>query len=240
MPRKQSRQQRFTSAFPMWNITTVEGSNKVSCLCLECREETTFTAQTLNYIVKSGKTIECKSLTCDPPIPNGPWTHLHTDLENKRLLIECEECLREYWYHKLDASYFVCFCQLKTKQKEAAIYDELCDAGHTVLREVYFGKNRSSHKCDMMVVDGEREIFIEVDGPEHYSAVKRAADKTFHDLFLKNRKNTQFLVRIDDRLRPWVIESFALELENTVLHPVSELYGHCETKPGETPIFKEL
>lgn len=235
MPR-QTRQQRFTSAFPQWNTLVNEGSNRVLCLCLECEEQTTFTAQALNRLAKLGAQPVCKSLLCSPPIPKGPWNHLDTDHENRRLLLECEECQREHWHHKLDASYLVCFCTLKTKKKEAAIYDELCNSDQTVLREVYFDKILTSHKCDMMVLYGGREIFIEVDGLEHGSAVKREADEAFHDLFYENRKETQFLVRIPDYLDPEVIASFAQELENLILTPISRLLGIA----GSDPIFEEL
>ena len=233
MPR-QTRQQRFKAAFPQWSAIINKGSNKVLCLCLECEEQTTFTAQSLNRLAKLGAQPVCKSFLCSPPIPKGPWHHRDTDHENKRLLLECEECQREHWHHKLDASYLVCFCQLKTKKKEAAIYDELCD--QTVLREFHFDKTLTSHKCDMMVICGNMEIFIEVDGVEHGSTVKREADKTFHDLFYENRKETQFLVRIPDSLDPEVIAAFAQELENLILAPISRLLG----VDGSDPIFEEL
>lgn len=237
---RQTRQQRFTSAFPMWNVITNEGSNKVPCLCLECREETVFTAQTLNRLAKLGKSPECKSIVCAPPMPKGPWVHIDTDLVNGRLLIECEHCFTQYYHYKLDTDYLFCFCKLKTKKDEASIYKNLWDVGYTVLREAYFDKVKTSHKCDLLVISGDREVFIEVDGIEHRTTFKKDADSEFHRTFMENRGDNQFLVRINNTLAPNDVDVFTQTLENTVLPPVSRLVGTVDTETGPNPDFEEL
>lgn len=235
-----SRQQRFTSAFPMWNIITNEGSNKVPCLCLECYNETTFTAQTLNRLARVDKQPECKSLICSPPLPKGNWTHLFTDHGEKRLLVECEDCRAAYWHHKIDTDYLVCFCKLKTKKDEASIYRKLWVSGYTVLREAYFDKVKTSHKCDLLVVSGDREIFIEVDGIEHRTTFKKNADAEFHGTFMETRKNNQYLVRITNTATEQDIDVFIQNLENVVLPPISKLSGVVESETGPNPKFEEL
>ena len=239
MPRI-ARQARFTEAFPSWGIIINDGTNKANCLCRDCDQEVTFTTQSLNRLAKLGTHPTCKSLVCSPPVPKGPWTHLDTDLENKRLLIECEMCHTEYWHHKLNTSYFACFCQMKTKKVEATFYNEFWDAGYLTLREAHFDRELSSHKCDMMVITKGLEIFIEVDGVEHGSTVKREADEAFHELFRENRKETQFLVRIPDTLDPEALRVWVEDLENIGLNPVSRLIGTNLEENGPNPVFLEL
>lgn len=237
---RQTRQDRFNSAFPMWVVTTTTGSNKVPCRCLECGEVTTFTAQTLNRLTKLEKQPVCKSIVCAPPLPTGNWTHLFTDHGEKRLLVECEDCRAAYWHHKLESDYLVCFCKLKTKKDEASIYRKLWVSGYTVLRETYFAKEQSSHKCDLLVISGDREIFIEVDGIEHRTTFKKDADAEFHHTFMENREDNQFLVRITNTATEQDIDVFIQNLENVLLPPISRLAGVVESENGSNPEFVEL
>jgi hypothetical protein len=106
-----------------------------------------------------------------------------------------------------------------------AIYKELYDNDHlTVLREAYFDKTISSHKCDMLILCGRSEIFVEVDGPEHYSTAKMNEDEAFHKLFKEKRKSNQHLVRIPDDLKQSDFEIFAKTIKDECLDPVSRLF----------------
>lgn len=134
----------------------------------------------------------------------------------------------------------LCFCMLKTKKQERDIYKNLWDQGHTVLREAYFAKEKTSHKCDLLVLSGNRQVFIESDGIEHRTTFKKDVDAEFHRTFMENREDNQFLVRITNTATKHDVDIFIQTLENTVLPPISKLAGVIESETGPNPKFEEL
>ena len=231
MPRP-SRMQRFTEFLTDYKV--IDKGSHVETICHQCDNQTRLSNQTVNRHIAKGQQPACKSIICCPPIPNGNWEHLDTDTDNKRLLIECKDCETQYWHHKIDTNYFVCFCKLKIKKEERKIYNMLQEANHTVLREAHLDKTISTHKCDMKVIlENGKEIFLEIDDVNHFTpaASRYKTDREFQEVFRKHRKSDQYLIRVPDTLTYEVIQILIDQLETLEFDPISMYKGKRNEEP---------
>jgi hypothetical protein len=95
---------------------------------------------------------------------------------------------------------FRCYCKLSKRVKDSILYTKLeqkYQAGVMSKEVPYIGK----HRCDMVIYHPDGDIiYIEVDDSEHFTLRGSTKDNIFHEKFLENRKENEFLLRIDSRI----------------------------------------
>lgn len=182
--------QKFTTAFPNFDVSSQSDCIALKCKC--CCEVQTAKVSTLSRRLKHGFKTKCDSYQCRA---------LKVSQEFERLgerNIKCSKCSLEYHMEK-DVKYFQCYCSLKIKQTEHEIYKLLKTNGYNKLsRESYWNKQLTNHKCDIVIHHNDQKIFIEVDDKSHYNKDVILKDNTFNQLFKQNRNQNEYLVRIVD------------------------------------------
>ena len=201
MPIRQTTIDSFARAFHGYEFTAA-ACNQLEITCLKCGEVHHATVAYLRRKIRLGSELKCDTLSCQPMPEIRGFTEIGEADE-----IKCDACGLRY-HHEKKTKYFVCYCQLKTKQKEQSLYRKLQDEGDFKLsREVYFNKAESNHKCDIKAVyedleEGRLEFFIEIDDINHFyaSAARNKEDLDFIELFQEVRTDNQYHIRIYDAL----------------------------------------
>lgn len=163
--------------------------------CVDCNAVDIFTKQALNYRVRNGIIPPCKN--CQMKTPEG-----FTLVSNINYpIIKCDDCGLKY-HHEKKTTYLKCYCRLKTKKHEHILYKKLVEDGYIVYREKYFDKSKSSHKTDLVALINGREIWIELDDLNHFyeSSLRYKDDCDFTEMFLENRQDNQYQVRLQDTI----------------------------------------
>lgn len=201
-----------------YTVNFYQDREKVDLVCDRCGNYHTYTMRSIRRFLQTQEMPTCRSMYCRPKVPEGfDLVSIHLTGIPK---IACKSCNLEYYNHKFSKKY-TCYCQLKTKFDEHQLYSLFKQSGDsTILREVYFKQELSSHKCDLAVFTGGRSIFIELDGREHYGSWK---DIEFNNLFYYNRADNDHLVRIRQNISLEDREKLVREIvDNTIeLPPVS-------------------
>lgn len=126
--------------------------------------------------------------------------------------VTCNDCTLHYHYKGDFFRPFHCYCKLAGRRQDAALYRELApfyNPSFLSKERVYVG----NHRCDIAInteevaedEDGDdylRDIviYIEVDDAGHFSGQRAERDKELVASFLENRRDYQFLLRIDASL----------------------------------------
>ena len=205
---RQSTVEKFARAFPNFQVTTE--NNLIDLECRDCHIHQQHPVHNLTRRIAKGYATKCTSLECKPINVNGDFTNL------PGRNVQCNHCELEYHLEK-DVRYFVCYCQLRIKQTEFALYRFLKAEGFgKMARESYWDRKLTNHKCDIVILEGASKIFIEVDDKSHNCAMAKHRDATFEDLFQEERSENEFLVRVnaDSLSDPAYLENILTVLDN--------------------------
>jgi hypothetical protein len=188
-----SRIEKFQNHFQKFTVEDLYNRGAI-LHCKKCSDEHQYTNPSLNRFVRNNEEPVCRSEKCKPVIPKG-------FISTAPGIIKCKKCHLEYIHHK-KTKYFVCYCQLNTKQNEHSLYRKLFtdDEDFTLYREVYFDKENSTHKTDIVAIYQGRKLWIEVDDLNHFyqSADRYQKDQDFIKHFKEHRSENQYHIRVLD------------------------------------------
>ena len=210
--RRTAQVQKYSAATEGFRFIEFQDQAALYC-CNACRQDTVFTGARIRHALKTNSQLTCTHCTEVTP-PDFTLEKLTPEYR----LLSCDDCGLTF-HRRCKKAYFRCYCQLRTKRGEHAIFKGIWEhLGNPATRCTDCGKSRlqlsreecypgegNNHKGDILLTklpcctntDTYRR-FIEVDGASHDNTAQRDRDSAQEEAFLDNRKETDFIIRIKE------------------------------------------
>ena len=183
--------------FTLTNSDALENKQEWVIRCPDCDMDFPLRVDSVKQCCYNNKKLVCPG--CKHAVKLANFRQANNVTLQQPNVVTCNACQLSYRYSGNYFRPFHCYCGLSGRQHDAALFRGLSphhDHGNLAKELVYTG----SHRCDLVIYRDDTTIFVEVDDQGHFFGQRAQKDRGFVADFIENRKDNEFLLRIDARL----------------------------------------
>ena len=194
--------------FTLINSDALENKQDWIIQCTDCDMDFPLRVDSVKQCCYNNKKLVCPG--CKHAVKLANFQKANNMTIHRNVII-CNDCELKYRYHGDYLRPFHCYCRLAGRRQDAALYRELAQ-WHLPMNLAKEWVYTGSHRCDLVIYRDDTAIFVEVDDQGHFFGQRAQKDRGFVADFIENRKDNEFLLRIDARLVTDDLESLVTRI----------------------------